>query len=290
MVIVLAAGFACSAAGETGFTSMGLGGSSRVSAMGNASAASVYGAGAAYYNPAALSFNSGNSFVLSTYKWIDNVSGAFAAWSKTGDNSGFSLFANVAAVDDIEYRTGPTPEPISTFSFYEGVAGAAYSRIIGPGLSIGASIKGYYTKVFVHEAVGIGCDAGCMWKPGSMPFSLGCAVQNLGSMTKLNREAVVLPLTVRAGASVPVPMGRNKLLVAADVVSRREYGTRVQAGAEFRLDTFLFLRCGYETGKELSGFTAGAGITWQTYQFNYAYIPYSNQWHDMHKISVELSW
>jgi len=273
-----------------GFASLGIGGGARISAMGYASVAIARGGISGFRNPAALTFGNGSSLAFSTYKWIDNLSGAFAGWSTGNGKSGFGVFALFTSIDNIEYRTGPSPEPISTFSFYETVGGISYSRLIARGISIGISFKGYYEKIFIHEASGFGFDLGLMWKTEESPVVLGCAVQNIGRASTLNHEEIDLPLLGKIGVAVPLSVMHNSLILTADVVAEKDLPLSLHSGAEFSLNSRIFLRCGYQTGKDISGFTAGTGIKWKSYAFNYSYVPFSNQWHDMHRLSVEILW
>ncbi|MCD6117240.1 PorV/PorQ family protein [bacterium] len=290
MIVILMTTVLSGSVRAAGFASLGMGGGARIPAMGYASAAIARGGIAGFRNPAALAFENGSSLVLSTYKWIDNLSGAFAGWGRGNGQSGFGVFALFTSIDNIEYRTGPSPEPVSTFSFYEAVCGVSYSRLVAEGLSIGISLKGYYEKIFIHEASGFGFDLGLMWQMKKFPLILGCAVQNIGRASTLNHEEIDLPLLGKIGAAVPVPVMHNKLILAADVVEEKELPLSLHSGAEFILNNTFSLRCGYQTGRDISGFTAGAGIRWKSYSFNYSYVPFSNQWHDMHRLSVEVLW
>ncbi|RKY82626.1 hypothetical protein DRQ07_00795 [candidate division KSB1 bacterium] len=272
-----------------GFSSLWLGGGARISAMGGAGSAAARGAAAGFYNAAALSLKNGSSFVFSSYKWVGNLSGAFASYGTGNNKSGFGIFGLFSSIGDIQYRTVPSEEPISTFSFYEASAGVSYSRRIRDNLSAGVTLKGFYTKIFIHESAGFGFDLGLMWKPEKMPLIFGFTVQNIGKMSTLNLERVELPVFTAAGFSLPFKcMGQNAL-ITADFVYDKEEDFCVKSGFELDINKFLFIRAGYRSGSEIYGFSAGAGLSWQRYLINYSYMPYSNQWHDMHKFSIELS-
>jgi len=85
-------------------------------------------------------------------------------------------------------------------------------------ITIGATSKFIYEKIFIEEASGYCFDFGGAYKASDNIF-FGASILNVGSMNELNIEKSKLPTTVRFGASYSNSLVENlAVLGASDIV------------------------------------------------------------------------
>ena len=185
------------------------------------------------------------------------------------------------------------------------------------GLQLGLGLKLIRQNIAGEVANSVAADIGSIYRFAEWPLSLGLAVQNIGSSSKFKNESDPLPLTVKLGTSYRVgkewgasgvspyggsPEGRQSgqetgLLLSLDGNMPRDNDPSARLGTEFtrgwteNLGTSV--RAGYQTGKSrqveaaASGVTAGAGVAYKFFSFDFAWIPYGSLG-DTFRYSVKL--
>jgi hypothetical protein len=273
----------------SGFPSLKLGADARHAAMGNAGTASGFDASAAFRNPAGLAGDSCTEAVFSLHRWMQGVKSGFLGIAFKGRKSGGAFHLLYTGVPDIEYRVSePSPEPAGRFSSTEMAAGASYARALTPVLSAGVSLKFYYERIFVEEALGFGGDIGLSYALSERGLRIGAAVQNIGKTGKLASETIKLPLAAKAGVAAPLAFGFGEGLLLLDCVKERDSKLHVHGGAEFAWRKLLFLRAGYQTGYETYGFSGGIGFSFLKARLDYSLMPMAKGLGDSHRFSVNL--
>ena len=123
-------------------------------------------------------------------------------------------------------------------------------------------------------------------------------MQNLGAKQKFKSESDPLPLTIQLGTAYHlgrdwaisgVQSGEERktgLLLALDAFAPRDNDPSLRGGLEFAHgwseNTVSSVRAGYETGRSRqiegtgSGVSAGAGVTYKFFTFDFAWVPYGN--------------
>ncbi len=274
----------------SGFPSLKLGADARHAAMGNAGTASGLDASAGYRNPAGLVGDSCAEAVFTLHRWWQGVRSGFLGIAFKGRKSGGAFHLLYTGVPDIEYRVSePSPEPAGRFSSTEMAAGASYGRSLTPALSAGVTLKFYYEKIFVEEALGFGGDIGLNYAPAGRGLRIGAAVQNIGKTGKLASEPVELPLAAKIGVAAPMTFGSGDGLLLLDCVKERDSKLHLHGGAEFAWRKLLFLRAGYQTGYETHGFSGGIGFSFLKARLDYSLLPMAKGLGDSHRFSVNLT-
>jgi len=235
----------------------------RAIAMGGAFSSIADDAEALYWNPAGLP-SIGHQEITGTHA---NLFG-----SDIVDN--YAAFVlplarrRAAAID--WYRSGfNDPE----LDFGENRIDLSYGQKILPSLSLGATVK-YLNRntsldgVSVRRGRGAGLDFGIIATPLDR-LRLGIVAQDAfdTKITYSQGEGTVVayPRTLRVGASYsPI----RDAIVAADL------DDRLHVGAEYRPVTSLALRAGVNNNRSPDGLTwsAGTGIRWNVFHFDYAYV------------------
>ncbi len=272
-----------------GFSSLKLGADARASALGMASVASPMNGAASFWNPAGLPFVSGRDLVLTMNQWVFDVKSGFVGFASGNGKQGIGLQLLYTNVPDIEYRTGPTDTPVGTFTSNEMIFGFSYAWQVMNDLFAGATLKGYFEKIFYHEAWGVGGDLGVLWRPKESKLSAGMAIQNIGQTGDLNQETITLPLTVRGGISFVVLQNKQNLQLLLDCVQEIDSPFHLQGGVEYIWQNRIAIRAGYQTGFEDSrSITGGIGIVQGRFRFDYGYLPFSSGLGEAHQLTLGL--
>lgn len=145
-------------------------------------------------------------------------------------------------------------------------------------ISWGFTIKGIQSRLANYTARGWAGDAGILIRPArirlkELSFGLfdygvltfGAAVSHIGPQITFDKEASLLPMTYRAGASYL--MGRYggwSLLLAADAMQPVNRDIIYGCGGEVWFKNILGLRGGYRfNGEDLQDLSFGVGFKWE---------------------------
>jgi tetratricopeptide (TPR) repeat protein len=154
----------------------------------------------------------------------------------------------------------------------------SYGRRLGESLSLGGTLKMEQQSLAGYSGSSFRADFGVMGYPGlvlapeadwSRRLGVGGSVRNLfDSPMRLDQEEVPDPTTVRGGLSYRAPLGLSRsALFALDLETGPNTDTDLHAGVEVRLHPLLALRSGVSDG----GFSAGAGLSWKDFGFDYVF-------------------
>jgi len=272
----------------SGFSSLKLGGSARVSALGMACTALADDGSAGCWNPAGLTILNKKDFVFSVNRWFKDFRNEFVGFAWGDRHGGVGIHLLYTEVGGIQQRIGPSPTPLSLFSAHELIAGVSYARRIQEQISIGVTLKMFYEKIFIEEAYGFGGDIGILWETHEGGLRLGAVLQNLGKTGKLRDQDIELPLTARLGLALPVEFFAARWNFVVDGVKERGFPFHLHWGMEYGWRGALFLRCGYQSGYKSRGLTGGAGVVWGRYRLDYSYMPLHSGLRDLHRFSIGI--
>ena len=267
---------------ETGLNFLRIGTNASASAMGDTQVASSQDAFSTYWNPAGLAAATTNMAAVSHRIWIADLrTYDVAARFRVGRKGGIGLAVTATDSGDLEARDAPG-EPDGTFSAQFISVGASYGRQIGP-LRAGVTAKYLSERIFDTEATGYGIDVGVQVDLANRFAVLGAALQNMGEMSRLEREATELPRTLRVGAAafpfhIMAADDGTKLLdvsVAAEVSHLfPDALTRFHVGTALTVLDLIIARAGLVTNDTLRDVTFGLGIRFDAFAFDYAYLPF----------------
>lgn len=167
----------------------------------------------------------------------------------------------------------------------------AYSQrlsVVSNNLSAGISLK--YIKQEIKNESGKACDLdiGFLYNPLTprplKPLKMGLILQNILT-SKINwttGSKEPLPFILKVGLSY-IPKNSN-LLTAVDVKRIQHEPTwKIHAGLEYKIGENLLIRIGSDDGNT----TAGAGITYQEFLFDYAYVTHERLG-NKHRVSLGI--
>jgi hypothetical protein len=276
------------AGGETGLAILKIGVSARAAAMGEAFVASADDASGIFWNPAGSAWIKQRQAHFTHNKWIQGISNDVAGvvFPTTIGTFGIGLMLN--NVNDFERRITATEEPLGTFSSHDFSMSLNYARMVGENLSVGTEIKYLNEKIYVESAGGYAVDFGLRYRLLRPGLFVAAAIQNIGSMSEMVQESIVLPKIIRIGTAYTIPgffMG-DKLLFAADYVKIIDNSDHINIGLEYYPYQKIAVRTGYQTGYDERSIAAGFGLNFGFLNIDYAYIPFDNDLGNSQRFSM----
>lgn len=253
-----------------------IGAGARQAALGDTGTALGGDSLSVFWNPAGLGAVDRCSVSASHSRWFEEVGYSVVSAACPTKNSGvfaagwqFLGYGSMDSLDNTGAKDGKLNPSERVLSASWGLASADKS------LAFGATAK-QFSMTIDRSASALAADFGLLKTyPG---FSLGAAVKNAGQKIKFNRASENLPQLVKLGARAV--LGRAALL--ADLSSSKD-GSWLSGGAEYTLvpghdAAPVALRAGYSTRAKAKGvnFTAGCGITEESWLLDYAFAPYGD--------------
>lgn len=277
LTIVFASSIIFAQSNPGGLANLNLGFSARDIAMGDLGVSTSMGASAFYYNPSLLNGNH-SSILISHNSYIQDVSSEFLGVTFSFLSLPFAFGVSTTSIPDIEIRTkaGAVQGEFNAHYFYGGLSTAfsLYNK-----LRTGITLKYLYEGLFSDEAMGYAVDLGFSYSGFyTERLDLGLVVKNIGSMNELRNQSTQLPSEVKLGASYSEDIKGidSKLIVTTGI---QKYFTaddiHIHSGVELQYSNYLFIRLGYITGYESKNLSAGFGTQWNSFKFDYSYVPYS---------------
>ena len=275
---------------STGLSFLKIGASARAVGMGEAFTALVDDASGTFWNPAGLARLQNSELVFTHNEWLQDITNEyFSLGFNVGKNIfGLSFMSNT--VGGIERRVKPTAEPLGIVNAHDVMFGLSYARLINTNLSIGATAKFLYEKIYVESSSGVAVDLGLQYRTKINGLRAGFVLQNFGYMTQLKEESIQLPQTVRVGLAylLPLQLFQGGITVASDWVKIFESTSHINIGLEYFFKGFFALRFGYQTRWENKGIQGGFGIVLKKYRLDYAFVPFTSDLGNSHRVSFGM--
>ncbi len=205
----------------------------------------------------------------------------------------FSLTFRRFGVDGVESRDDRNFILADDLTDTETEFALAYGRSLGSAWSIGGAVKLRRQTLAGYDDAAFGLDLGIQFKPllavnsqasNAGNWIMGIAVRNaVEPSIRLDQEAVPDPTGLRLGTAYRHPFGqRHWVLATMDMEKTRGMYTHYHAGLEFGILEVLAMRLGLNRGD----LTAGAGITWHDYGFDYLFENHPEE--SIHRFGISL--
>lgn len=277
---------------EAGLAFLRIGTTAREQAMANVGTASSTGAAANYYNPARLTDNETSSVLFSQNLYIFDTYSSFVSAQFKGESASWGVSLTWLSVRDVPIRTRATTEPDGLFDSQNAALALSYARPFGKHLSLALTGKFIYEKLFIDEASGYAADLSASYRFEKNPLTLAASIQNLGSMNALRNTSTALPTLIRAGAAYPVPLASlgGTLLLESNLEHVFSGNTLTSLGGEFAFRHQFWVRFGYVFGNASRSLSGGVGIRYGSFNFDYAFVPFSNELGTANLLTLQVSY
>jgi hypothetical protein len=216
----------------------------RASGMGDVGTATADDAGAIYWNPSGLAYQTGKQVGLTHSQWLPqfNQNDLFYDYADFMWNDEEKFGGTIAAsivflnLGEFFYTTESSPTPITTFHSFEYAVTLAYATKLSPDWSFGGNLKYIQSTLSTlhvanEQSGGVGrsvaFDLSTTWKPDSLypegiadAMQIGIALTNIGPKMRYvdQLQADPLPTELRIGGSYKLYKDEyNELTVATDI-------------------------------------------------------------------------
>lgn len=287
ILIILNVSYAKENPAGTGLSFLKIGAGSRAVGMGEAFIASANDASGTYWNPAGLAHLNSTELLFTHNKWLQDVNNEFVAVGFRAGKSalGFSFISNT--IGGIERRVKPSAEPLDVLNAHNIMFGLSFARHFGSNLTYGLTAKYLYQKIYIESSSGIAMDLGLQYKTGLDGLKAGLVLQNFGYMSELREETTRLPKTIRFGLAYQLPLEilQGGFLIASDWIKIFESTSHFNIGLEYDFINYFAFRIGYQTGYDDKNIHGGFGLKFKRYLLDYAYVPFTSDLGNSHRIS-----
>ncbi|MDZ7344392.1 MAG: PorV/PorQ family protein, partial [candidate division KSB1 bacterium] len=213
-------------------------------------------------------------------------------------NLGFSALAWNMGDELVTTPADPTGESGITWTASSFAIGLTFGRALTDRFAVGITGKYIQDNIYHSSAKTLAVDIGSLYDTGIRGIKIGMAMTNFGGKMKLSgRDFNVgnvdvepqfpgnftpngdlrtaswpLPLNFRVGVSFELLKHQSgTLTLASDFNHPTDAEERINLGAEYALQNFIFLRGGYKFNYEEESFTLGGGLKLKRFTFDYAY-------------------
>lgn len=276
--------------GKTGLSFLELGFGARNSAMADLGVVTASGASSAAYNPAILPFSEQPQVLFNHNTLLFDVSNQIIGANFNLFGLPFGAIVQTTSINDIEIRLNPG-EPVAKFNAHYFMAGISSGIAITDKISAGLTVKYVYEELFTDNSNGVAFDLGVYYKNIIDGLNIGASFRHLGSMNDLKSEATPLPENLRLGASYSfaAPAIYSDFNLACGILKySSSTNIHFQTAGEIVIKKFLSLRAGYVSGFDSKSITAGAGIKWGNFSFDYSIIPYKYDLGNSNIVSISF--
>lgn len=295
-------------------------------ATGGAFLATLTGLESIYYNPAGLDLTPRTEAMFSYMSYIADINVSYFAISTSlGDLGSIALSFKTLDFGDIPVTTNDFPDGTGqTYSPGFLTSSFTYSKVLTDRISVGTNLKLITESIQNASALGFALDMGVQYRFNDY-LSMGASLKNIGTDMQFTGQDLEASTTV-PGSNLGSSSGsyqvvtepfqipsyfemslsynhsfneQNTVTLATTYTANNSYEDIAHFGLEYNFMNYFFARGGYNlsmqnTKESIYGFTAGAGVQYQTdsgigITFDYAFrevkdFPTSN-----HIFTVKLS-
>lgn len=256
-----------------------IGVSPRGSALGDAFIATVQGAEATYYNPAALPWQKKTDFVFDHTQWLAGISHEFLAATINLDDYGALGISFTGLYTDLMKVTTPLQPEGTGETFYSANYrfGLSYARYLTDRVTVGATVSYIYMSLYKgFSANAVSLDITTMYVSDFRGFRFGMGISNFGSNIQFLNESYPLPTTFTFGFGIDLLEFENHtLLLSFSSIKPNEGAPQASVGLEWNFQNMLFLRGGYRLNQGVANYSFGVGakadIFSNSFRFDYSY-------------------
>ena len=222
--------------------------------------------------------------------FVDTRMQFLGASASLAENSALGFSLTHLTISDIEIRTKPGPLN-ETFTGRDLSVGISYAQRISSELTLGLTAKYLLEKIFVDNSSGIAFDIGGKWVTPIENLAVSAVVANIGSMNVLRNEKPRLPTLGRIGAAYAnnISSLQSAYLLAVDIEqdfpASQSYA---KFGGEIVYQDLLAVRAGYFAGADARGISAGMGVVYSLFSFDYAFAPLLADLGNTHTLSLSI--
>ena len=227
-----------------------------------------------FENPVGI-INDNTNINFTNNFWFADINQSVLTFGKSTKWGTIGAGLNFVNAPGFEVRTKPTDEPEGEIDAHFLTAAVGISKRLIRKVYIGINAKYLYQSLYTENASGFAMDISAMWKmPSNMNLTL--AMQNVGTMSKLDEESTKLPTIMKVGIVRPKLFtdsgqfnGSLGIYFDQNLVAER---TEIKVGGEISIYNKLALRGGYSIQEEYNNTSFGIGLNLKKFKFDFAML------------------
>jgi hypothetical protein len=299
--------------GTSGSSVLKLGLGAKSTSMGEANVAVADDISSIYWNPAGLYQIQNSQLSAMHVEWLGDIRYEWVAFAQPLGSwatiAADILYLHMGSIPrTVELPTGGYEED-GTFTAADFAGRIAFASEISGGILVGASFQILQSTVdfrdvtkeavIDREAQSTSLGLGCLYSTPIPDLKVGASFQNWGRRNRaFVKEKAPLPFVFRIGASYQIAVTQQKdegveeeqetdssdrsgslLVIATDLNFSADDSFGARIGGEYKFGSGIAIRTGYRAGAGFdfpSGLCGGAGYSTDTYQLDYAFVPYGD--------------
>ncbi|MBU4485394.1 MAG: PorV/PorQ family protein [Candidatus Delongbacteria bacterium] len=191
----------------------------------------------------------------------------------------YGLCISYLYISGIEAYDVPAEEPLYEFGSRNLIASFNYALKFQSGLKMGLTGKYLFEKIEFEDAYGFAGSLGLFREDNFIKgLNLGLAVNNVGTMSKLDTEETELPLDALFGIGYKHEFGFDMDMNIGNSVRYLINDEDIEnfTGIELSYMKRFFIRSGYRANNEGTPFSLGIGLIFDNFAFDYSFTPFSD--------------
>lgn len=240
-----------------------------------------------FAQPTAGLFNEKTVFSFSQTSWLVDTDIYHGGYTKRYSHSSFSTGFTYVDYGKMD-RRDDTGLILGEFHPMDSDLLLNYAMEIQNNQILGATTHFLYEKLDTESSIGVACDLGYAYKTPFKGLTLGAAIRNIGTTSKMDEENIDLPLSTEIQFNYQKVLPSIVLNTEADLVMAQDDKARPAVGIEGVLFNVLKVRTGY-MDKDAQDLTAGLGVNWKGMQIDYSWI-HSDDLNNTQYIGVSYQW
>ena len=265
---------------QTGFGGLQMSRGARTAAMADIGTALI---SSETKNPAALPIGNGKSYTFSHTSWIQGIQQENLHLIYKRPSQSWGFHARNWRSEDLDYRVGPSEEPLGTFGIYEFTFGLSHVRNIYNNIRAGTRISFLRQGIYDSDAIGWTMDIGII-QPLKSDIHWGVSLLNLGRVSPLDKVSTPLPTELQIGLSVQ----RDKnIQMVVELHKIDGNNITLHYGSAYQFNEPITLRFGYQNLKNKM-LSLGASLMINKWNFDYSYQPFGENLGHVHRINLRL--
>ncbi len=248
------------------FLKIGIG--ARATALGGSFVAIADDPSAVYWNPAGIARLRNRALSFNHAGWFADVEILHAAYvfSLPFVPGAMAVQARSVTMDDLPVRTVFRPDGDGTYYDAGDVSlGFTYARSLTDKFSTGITFHYLQSTLANWSASATAFDFGTLYDTGYRSLTIGMSIQSIGSEMVFIDDPVKLPTIFRVGMAMNLlQTAKHKILASGEFQHPPDNAERANAGIEYSLGGFAFVRGGYYFRYDLERFGVGGGLRMPT--------------------------
>jgi len=242
-------------------------------------------AGAFTHNPAANLLDESFSLSVQHSFWLVDTNISQLIYSNGNRNKHFGLVMKVLDYGKFDIRDDQARLTGNYYPLDVNLMANFGWRIL-PDHLLGVNAGILYESLDTASSYGINSDFGYIFLPPITNSLIFASVRNIGVTTKMDKEAIKLPLTYETGLGYTYPMENYKVTGQIAINKAIDSDTRINLASEMSMRDILKLRLGYKFNYDEEGITAGLGLNVFKTTIDYGWVSFSDRLNDTHSFGI----